>query len=64
MNTLNQQSLPIRMPPLTRTMQVHKVLDAGGQAALKGALWQLTDADGNEVPARQTAIKTAVKGRA
>lgn len=64
MNTLAQNSLPLPQPTLTRTMQVHRVLEEGGSASLKGSLWELKDAQGNVIPAWQTAIKTAVKGRA
>lgn len=47
---------------LTRKDQVLAVIKAGGKARLTGRarLWALVDKDGHEVPAWQTAIKSAV----
>lgn len=44
---------------LTRAAQVAEVLAAGGHVEQRDRLVALVDANGNEVPAWQTAIKTA-----
>lgn len=50
------------LPTLTRKAQVLAVIKAGGKvrSGQRARLWTLLDKDGRELPAWQTAIKSAV----